>query len=42
MILDLLMALVNILWCFAQLPVTLLGRILPLSVKYFCNFLVSL
>ena len=30
-----LIALVSSLWCFAQLPEILLGRILPLSVTYF-------
>ena len=30
--LDLLTSVVSILWCFAQVPVILLGRILPLSV----------
>ena len=36
--LALLIAVVIILWCLAQLPVTRLGMIFPASVKYLLNF----
>ena len=38
---QLLIATVRALWCLAQFPVILLGRIFPLSEMYFLNFAVS-
>ena len=35
------MATVSALWCFAQFPVILLGRIFPLSETYFFSFATS-